>query len=58
MSNGTRKQWMFIAACNALVVAILLWTRYYQASEGRIFEERREKAERRLEEAINERSLD
>ena len=55
MSNGTRKQWMFIAACNALVVRMMLWMSYYQASTSRIIEERGKEAERRLEEAINEK---
>ena len=65
MSNGTRKQWMFLAAPLALVVLINLWVSYHSASTDRILEEEREKAERRLEEAkskyeqaINERSLD
>ena len=65
MSNGTRKQWMFLAACLTLVVLPHLWNSYHSASTHRIIEEEREKAERRLEEAksryeqaINERSLD
>ena len=65
MSNGTRKQWMFLAAALALAVLINLWVSYHGASIDRILEEEREKAERRLEEAksryeqaINERSLD
>ena len=65
MSNGTRKQWMFLAAALALGVLINLWVSYHGASIDRILEEEREKAERRLEEAksryeqaINERSLD
>ena len=65
MSNGTRKQWMFLAACLTLVVLINLWMSYESARMDRLLDERQEEAERRLEEAksryeqaINERSLD
>ena len=65
MSNGTRKQWMFVAAALALVVLINLWVSYHGASTDRILEEEREKLKREIEEAkskyeqaINERSLD
>ena len=65
MSNGTRKQWMFLAACLTFVVLLHLLNSYQSARLDRILDEEQEKAERRLEEAksryeqaINERSLD
>ena len=65
MSNGTRKQWMFLAAPFVLIVLGNLWMSYQSARLDRILDEEQEKAERRLEEAksryeqaINERSLD
>lgn len=65
MSNGTRKQWMFLAACGTVVVLINLWMIYMNASTSRLIQETNEKLKREIEEAkskyeqaINERSLD
>ncbi len=55
MSNGTRKQWMFFAACGTVMVLINLWISNMNATTSRIIEERGKEAERRLEEAINEK---
>ena len=58
MSNRTRKQWMFVAAGVTVVVLINLWMSFMNASTSRLIQEDNEKAKRRLEQAINERSLD
>ena len=55
MSNGTRKQWTFLAAPFVLIVLGNLWMSYQSARLDRILDEKQEKAERRLEEAINEK---
>ena len=58
MSNRTRKQWIIPAAALTLVVLINLWMSYMNASTSRLIQEDNEKAKRRLEQAINERSID
>ncbi len=58
MSNRTRKQWMFVAAGVTVVVLINLWMSFMNASTSRLIQEDNEKAKRRLEQAINERSID
>ena len=58
MSNRTRKQWMFVAAGVTVVILINLWMSYMNASTSRLIQEDNEKVKRRLEQAINERSLD
>ena len=58
MSNRTRKQWIFVAAGVTVVILINLWMSYMNASTSRLIQEDNEKVKRRLEQAINERSLD
>ena len=58
MSNRIRKQWMFVAAGVTVVVLINLWMSFMNASTSRLIQEDNEKAKRRLEQAINERSID
>ena len=58
MSNRTRKQSMFVAAGVTVVVLINLWMSFRNASTSRLIQEDNEKAKRRLEQAINERSID